>query len=63
MNKKRLPIILIILSVALAIARIVSTTNYNKEFWMFMVSSGLIILAMLLTLKGMHTSKNNDIEG
>lgn len=63
MNKKLLPIIVIILSAALAIARINSTTNYNKDFWMFMISSGLIILAMLLTLIGMRTNKNTDIEG
>ncbi len=63
MNKKLLPLIVIILSAVLAISRLISTTSYTKEFWMFMVSSGLTILGMVFLLIGMRTTKNTDLEG
>lgn len=51
MKKAILPIILIIASVILIIFNIVTTEAYDKGFWMRNLSSILLIVAMLLTMR------------
>ena len=53
MKKSLLPIILIVASVILIIVNIVTSEAYDRGFWMRNVSSILLIVAMLFTLKSM----------
>ena len=51
MKKLLLPIILIVASVILIIANIVTSEAFDRGFWFRNVSSVLLILAMVLTIR------------
>lgn len=53
MKKTTLPIVLIVASVILIIANIIDSEVYNRAFWMQIVSSVLLIFAMILTIRSM----------
>lgn len=54
--KKYLPAFVIVASIILIIVNIVNREVYNREFWMSIVSSVLLIIAMVLTI---FANKNN----
>ncbi|WP_430411516.1 hypothetical protein [Kordia sp.] len=51
MKKSVLPIILIVASVILIIVNIVASEAFDRKFWMRNVSSILLIVAMILTIR------------
>ncbi|MFT5848773.1 hypothetical protein [Psychroserpens sp.] len=59
MSKKGLPIIVIIASSLLVIVNVATTDEFDNGFWMQSLSSILIIIAMLFTLKS-RTNRKQD---
>jgi hypothetical protein len=59
MSKKGLPIIVIIASSLLVIVNVATTDEFDNGFWMQSLSSILLIVAMLFTLKS-RTKKMQD---
>ncbi len=57
MKKTVLPIILIVASVILIIVNIVTSEAFDRGFWMRNLSSVLLIVAMIFTIRSM---KSND---
>ncbi|MBU2920461.1 hypothetical protein KO504_03845 [Winogradskyella psychrotolerans] len=55
--KKNLPLIVIIASAILMIANFIYTEDFDRGFWMSTLSSVLIIISMLLTIR---ERKKND---
>jgi uncharacterized protein (DUF983 family) len=53
MKKKDLPLVIIIASLGLIIWNLIETdfTNIGKGFWLRIISSILIIIAMILTIR------------
>ena len=51
MNKNHLPLIIIFASVILIVVNIIFTSdNMNQGFWMRLLSSVLLIVAMIITM-------------
>jgi hypothetical protein len=59
MSKKGLPIIVIIASSLLVTVNVATTDEFDNGFWMQSLSSILIIIAMLFTLKS-RTNRKQD---
>jgi hypothetical protein len=57
MSKKGLPIIVIIASSLLVTVNVATTDEFDNGFWMQSLSSILIIIAMLFTLKSRTNRK------
>ena len=57
MNKQILPIIIIVASVILIFANIIMSEEYDRGFWMRIVSSLLLIAGMIFTLIAMRNFK------
>lgn len=57
MKKTLLPVILIIASVVLIIVNLATAEEYNQGFYMRILSSVLLIVAMLFTMRAL---KKND---
>ncbi|MEM6685941.1 MAG: hypothetical protein AAF617_09185 [Bacteroidota bacterium] len=57
MKKSLLPLLLIIASVILIIVNIATSEAYDKGFWMRSLSSILLIVAMILTIKSQQKTK------
>jgi len=57
MKKSLLPLLLIIASVVLIIVNIATSEAYDRGFWMRSVSSILLILAMILTIRSQQMGK------
>ncbi len=57
MNKQILPIIIIVASVILIFANIIMSEDYDRGFWMRIVSSLLLIGGMIFTLIAMRNFK------
>ena len=52
MNKKNLPLIIIVVSVILIVLNFIFTSDeLNLGFWLRVSSSGFIILAMIFTIR------------
>jgi len=52
MNKKNLPLIIIVVSVILIVLNFIFTSDeMNLGFWLRVSSSGFIILAMIFTIR------------
>jgi len=56
MKKQILPFVLIVASVILMIANIVTSEALNQGFWLRNLSSILLILAMILTIRSQKKS-------
>lgn len=50
--KKTLPLIVIIASVILLLVNYIMSNDINRGFWLSTLSSVLIIVSMVLTIKG-----------
>ena len=60
MKKENLPLIIIIASLILIVLNFIFTSDeMDLGFWMRILSSGLIILAMLLTIRGRKKQREN----
>ncbi|WP_290700210.1 hypothetical protein [Lacinutrix sp.] len=56
--KNKLPVILIVASVILMVAITVTTEAFDKSFWMSMLSSVLLIVAMVLTIRSQNKTED-----
>lgn len=56
--KKKLPVFLIVTSAILIVFEIAATDIIDKSFWLSILSSVLVIISMVLTLKN-HKRKDN----
>ena len=57
--KKNLPLIVIIASAILMIANFIISEEIDKGFWMSTLSSVLIIISMVLTIRANKKKDNN----
>lgn len=55
--KKNLPLIVIIASAILMVANFIFTDEFDSGFWMSTLSSALIVISMVLTIR--ERKKNN----
>jgi len=61
--KKNLPLILIIVSIILIILNFIFTSDtMDIGFWLRILSSGLLILAMIFTIRDRKKKSNNNRE-
>lgn len=56
--KKKLPYILILASIVLIIVNVITSENFDKGFWMRTLSSALLIIAMVLTIRSKNKEEN-----
>jgi hypothetical protein len=57
--KKNLPLIVIIASAILIIANFIMSEEIDRGFWMSTISSVLIIISMVLTIRANKKKDNN----
>tara|TARA_R110002051_G_scaffold156961_2_gene228586 strand:- start:22 stop:201 length:180 start_codon:yes stop_codon:yes gene_type:complete len=57
--KKNLPLIVIIASAILMIANFIMSEEIDRGFWMSTLSSVLIIISMILTIRANKKKDNN----
>ncbi|WP_156168340.1 hypothetical protein [Kordia zhangzhouensis] len=56
MKKSTLPIILIVASIILIVVNSITTEAFDRGFWMRILSSVLLIVAMVLTIRSERRS-------
>ena len=57
--KKKLPLIIIIASAILMIGNFIFSEKFDRGFWMSTLSSVLIIISMVLTIRANRKQENN----
>jgi len=62
MKKENLPLLIIIASFILIIANIITSEKIDGGFWMRILSSVLLIIAMFITIRERKKQKKNNAE-
>jgi uncharacterized protein (DUF983 family) len=62
MKKENIPLIIIIVSFILIVANIITSEKIDSGFWMRILSSVLLIIAMFITIQDRKKQNKNNAE-